>query len=151
MSGYTNINTKKGNWNSTRNCSCYISHMTLWQLRANRHRFAETISRFCKYGEPETIMHALMDCPIYSAQKASLLRKMWLIFLISHILISPPLKSGRLKKWLWKVWSVLNRTGKIIIKFSDFYFSSYHRKLGWWRHKNDTQMTIIRKIKIGKI
>ena len=52
---------------------------------------------------------------------------------------------------LWKVRSVLNRTGNIIKKFSDFYFSIYHRKLGWFFHKNDTKMTITRKIKIGKI
>ena len=26
-----------------------------------------------------------------------------------------------------------------------------HRNLRWWRHKNDTKMTITRKIKIGKI
>ena len=63
----------------------------------------------------------------------------------------PTLKSGRLKKWLWMVRSVLNRTGKIIKKFSDFYFSSYHRKLGWFFHKNDTKVTITRKTKIGKI
>ena len=31
---------------------------------------------------------------------------------------------------LWKVRSVLNWTGKIIKKFSNFYFLSYHRKLG---------------------
>ena len=49
------------------------------------------------------------------------------------------------------VRSVLNRTGKIIKKFSDFYFSSYHRKLGWFFfQKNDTKMTITRKIKIGE-
>ena len=45
-------------------------------LRANRHRFAESISPFCECGEPETIMHALMDCPRFSAQRASLQGKM---------------------------------------------------------------------------
>ena len=40
------------------------------------------------------------------------------------------------------------RTGKIMKKFSDFYFASYHRKLGWWRHRNDTKMTTTWKIKI---
>ena len=62
----------------------------------------------------------------------------------------PPPKRIASKKWLWMVRSVLNRTGKIIKKFSDFYFSSYHRKLGWFFHKNDIRMTIIQKIKIGK-
>ena len=47
--------------------------------------------------------------------------------------------------------NVLNRTGKTIKKFSDFYFLSYHRKLGWFFQKNDTKMTITWKIKIGKI
>ena len=31
---------------------------------------------------------------------------------------------------LWKLRNVLNSMGN--------YFSSYHRKLGFWRHKNDT-------------
>ena len=47
----------------------------------------------------------------------------------------PPLKSGGLKKWLWKVRCVLNRTGKIIKKFSDSYFSSNRRKLGRFKKK----------------
>ena len=53
----------------------------------------------------------------------------------------PPLKSGGLKKWLWMVRSVLNRTGKIIQKFYDFYFSSYGWKFienwGYIEYKND--------------
>ena len=52
-----------------------------------------------------------------------------------------------LQKWLWKVRGVWNRTGKIIKKISDFYFSIYHRKLGWFFYKNDTKMTIILKKK----
>ena len=52
------------------------------------------------------------------------------------------------KKSLLMVRSVLNRTGKIIKKFSDFYFLSYHWKLGWFFQKNDTKMTITQKIKI---
>ena len=59
-----------------------------------------------------------------------------------------PSKRITSKKLLWMVRSVLNRTGKIIKKFSDFYFSSYHRKLGWFFRKNDTKMVITRKIKI---
>jgi len=35
----------------------------------------------------------------------------------------------------WMMGSVLYSMGKIMKKFSDLYFSSYHRKLGWWRHK----------------
>ena len=63
----------------------------------------------------------------------------------------PPSKRITSKKWFWMVRSVLNRAGKIIKKFSDFYFSSYHRKLGWFFQKNDTKMAITQKIKIGKI
>ena len=51
---------------------------------------------------------------------------------------SPP---SEVVETLWKVQSVLNRTEKIIKKFSDFYFSSYHRKLGWFFQQNDTKMT----------
>ena len=29
--------------------------------------------------------------------------------------------------------------------------AKFHRKLGWWRHKNDQKITLTRKIKIGKI
>ena len=47
--------------------------------------------------------------------------------------------------------SVLYSMGKIMKKISDLYFSTYHWKLGWWRHKNDTKITITRKTKIGKI
>ena len=50
----------------------------------------------------------------------------------------PPLRNDPIKKWLWMVRNVLNRTRMWIKKFSDFYFSSYHRKLGWFFHKNDT-------------
>ena len=49
----------------------------------------------------------------------------------------------------WGVCCIVGM-GKIMKKFSDFYFSSYHRKLGWFFHKNDTKMTITRKIKIGE-
>ena len=49
------------------------------------------------------------------------------------------------------VRNVLNRTKTWIKFFSDFYFSSNHRKLGWFFQKNDTKMTITRKIKIVKI
>ena len=38
--------------------------------------------------------------------------------------------------------------GKIMKKFSDLYFSSYHQKLGRFFQKNDTKMTITRKMKI---
>ena len=48
-------------------------------------------------------------------------------------------------KFTWKIDNRLNRKKNQILDFSDFYFSSYHRKLGWWRHKNYTKMTITRK------
>ena len=54
----------------------------------------------------------------------------------------PTSKVSPLKKWLWMVRNVLNRTGKIIKKFPDFYFSSYHRKLGWFFQRNYTKMAL---------
>ena len=68
-----------------------------------------------------------------------------------HTDLPPSSEVSPLKNWLWMVRSVLNRMGKIIKKFSNFYFSSYHRKLGWFFQKNDTKMTIARKIKIRKL
>ena len=53
-------------------------------------------------------------------------------------------------RFLWMMGSVLYSIGKIMKNFSSLYFSSY-RKLVWWCHKNDTKMSISRKIKIGKI
>ena len=67
--------------------------------------------------------------------------------------LPPPLKSCLTSITSWKIWNVLNRMGKIMKKFSDFYFLSsakFHRKLGWWHHKNNQKITITRKIKIGK-
>ena len=66
----------------------------------------------------------------------------------------PPPQKWRIKKWLWTVRNVLNRTGKLIKKFSDFYFSSYCEKfIENWRFLEQKWriMTITRKIKIGKI
>ena len=63
----------------------------------------------------------------------------------------PPLRNDPIKKWLHMVRNVLNRTRLWIKFFSDFYFSSNHRKLGWFFQKNDTKMTITQKIKIVKI
>ena len=37
--------------------------------------------------------------------------------------------------WLYMVRNVLNRTRMWIQKISDFFFSSYHRKLGWFFRK----------------
>ena len=62
-----------------------------------------------------------------------------------------PLPPSLLISLLWIMGSKLYGMGKIMKKFSYLYFSSYHRKLGWWRHKNDTKMTISRKMKIRKI
>ena len=45
--------------------------------------------------------------------------KIWPFSTYGHADHPPPLKSGGLKKWLWKVRSVLNRTGKIIKIGSD--------------------------------
>ena len=59
-----------------------------------------------------------------------------------------PLKSGGLKKWLWKVRSVLNRTGNIIEKILRFSFFELSSKIGVIFQKNDTKMVITRKIKI---
>ena len=36
---------------------------------------------------------------------------------------------------LWMMASVVHGMGKIMKTFLDLYFSSYHRKLGWWRLK----------------
>ena len=48
----------------------------------------------------------------------------------------PPLfRNDPIKKWLQMVRNVLNRTRIWIKKISDFYFSSYHRKLGWFFRK----------------
>ena len=55
------------------------------------------------------------------------------------------------KKWLRKVRRVFNKTGKIIKKSSDIYFSSNNRKLGLFFQKKWHKMAITRKIKIGKI
>ena len=43
--------------------------------------------------------------------------------------------SSVLIRFLWMMGNVLYSTGKIMNKFSDLYFSSYHQILGWWRHK----------------
>ena len=40
---------------------------------------------------------------------------------------TPPLPSSEMVETLWKMRNVLNWRGKIIKKFSDFYFSSYRK------------------------
>ena len=57
---------------------------------------------------------------------------------------------SKVVKCTWKIGNRLNRKKNQISDFSDFYFSSYHRKLGWFFHKNDTKMTITREEKIGE-
>ena len=81
------------------------------------------------------ILHAWKQWT-YSKARAYLINIYWLCHNDGHA-DPPSSKVSLLRKWLWMVRSALNRTGKIIKKFSDFYFLSYHRKLGWRRHKND--------------
>ena len=64
----------------------------------------------------------------------------------------PPLSV--LIRFLWMMRCELNRLEKKnnakILRFLFFELSwKIHRKLGWWRQKNDQKMTITRKIKIG--
>ena len=47
----------------------------------------------------------------------------------------PPSEMTPIKKWLQMVRNVLNRTKTWIHFFSDFFFLSYHRKLGWFFRK----------------
>ena len=47
----------------------------------------------------------------------------------------PPFRNDPIFFWLQAVRNVLNRTRIWIKKNSDFYFSSYHRKLGWFFRK----------------
>ena len=63
------------------------------------------------------------------------------IFPIKDMQTPPP---SLLISLLWMMGSVLYSVGKIKNKFSELYFSSYHQKLGWWRHKNDSK-----KLKFG--
>ena len=63
----------------------------------------------------------------------------------------PPSEMTPIIFWLYMMRNVLNRTKTWIKKFSDFYFSSYHRFSIRFFQKNDTKMATTRKIKIGKI
>ena len=71
------------------------------------------------------LFFSITNCPI--------LRFIREVTAISHSRpCRPPRPLSEVVETLWKVGSVLNKTRKIFKKFSDFYFSSYHRKLGWF-------------------
>ena len=91
-----------------------------------------------------------MTVPIIKNAMYSILKslRVWIVGCVPIMdMLPPPLRSG---ENFMKGAECAEQNGKIIKKFSDFYFSSYHRKLGWYFHKNDTKMTITRKIKIGE-
>ena len=79
----------------------------------------------------------------------------YLLWAFSHLRTcrSPPhSKVVPFNKWLWMVRSVLNKTGKIIKKILRHLFFELSSKIGViFSQKNDTKMTITRKINIRKI
>ena len=54
---------------------------------------------------------------------------------VSQLWICRPPAPWLLISVLWMMGSVVYSTGKIMKKFSDLYFSSYHRKLGYFSRK----------------
>ena len=47
------------------------------------------------------------------------------------------LPSAEVVETLWKMWNVPNRVGKKSLIFIFWVIAKFHRKLGWWRNKND--------------